>query len=152
MWVCREQRTWEGIPCKRGWAAFLSPGPSRAGRDSGSPQSEGHPTRTEPDLTGEDAQTPTMLPPEAGPTPLEPGPTPFRVWPLPVRKGLWPPRLSTPPPLPSHRSQEPPGSLFLQVLYVKEQKHGQCDVRSPRLALRRSKFKSQLSPSSTKCK
>ena len=65
---------------------------------------------------------------------------------------FWPPRLSTPPPLPSHRSQEPPGSLFLQVLYVKEQKHGQCDVRSPRLALRRSKFKSQLSPSSTKCK
>ena len=101
------------------------------------PKVKGTPTRTELDLTGEDAQTPTTLPPEPGSTPSEPGPSysepdpaPLNLAPppsepgpsysepgpaprslaLPCREGVWPPRLSTPPPFPAG-SQEPSGSL-----------------------------------------
>ena len=58
---------------------------------------KGTPTRPEPDLTGEDAQTPTMLPLEPGPAPSEPGPSYSE--PDPAPRSLAPPTrsLATPP-------------------------------------------------------
>ena len=67
------------------------------------PKVKGTPTRTEPDLTGEDAQTPTTLPPEPGSTPSEPGPSYSE--PDPAPQNLAPPLQSLAPPT---RSLAPP--------------------------------------------
>ena len=109
--------------------------PTEQAETQEAPKVKGTPTRPEPDLTGEDAQTPTMLPLEPGPAPSEPGPSysepdpaprslapptrslprPLRSLAPPCREGVWTPRLSTPPPFPGPGVRSPQAAS-LQVL------------------------------------